>query len=101
MVKFGCGSTALYLVPAFNSNFRYSAVSACIMHVPRDNGMHCRGGCALCVVGDVLKLVPVDTFASAQVPRSFLQLLRTERGAMTWSCFIVPCRRLMLRCHQD
>lgn len=53
MVKFGSGSTALYLVPAFNSNFRYSAVSACIMHVPRDNGMHCRGGCALCVVEDV------------------------------------------------
>lgn len=83
MVKFGCGSTALYLVLAFNSNFRYSAVSACIMHVPRDNGMHCRGGCTLRVVEDVLKLVPYDTFAFAQVLRSFLQLLRMERGAMT------------------
>lgn len=82
MVTFGCGSAALYLVPAFNSNFRYSTVSACIMHVPQDNGMHCRGGCELCCE-DVVKLVPYATFASAQVPRSFLQLLRAERGVMT------------------
>lgn len=34
MVKFDCGSTALHLVPALNSNFKYRTVSACIMHVP-------------------------------------------------------------------
>lgn len=82
MVISDCSSRALHLVPAFNSNFRYSTVSACIMHTPWDNGMHCRGGCWLCC-GDRLELVPYVTFASAQVPRSILQLLGAECVAMT------------------
>lgn len=32
MVKSDCGCSALHLLPALNSNFRHSTVSACIMH---------------------------------------------------------------------